>query len=129
MDVPLMSPTSRRPTISLEAIKDLRRRLSPDPKKPISQQRFGEILGVSWSTVARWETGRQPDPTIARKLVNLRRALDALGRMVKPEYRVAFFEHDHPLLANVPPIDLLGSDKGARAVLELLEGARTGSFT
>ena len=38
-----------------DQIRDLRRRLASDPRKPISQQRFGDLLGVAWSTVARWE--------------------------------------------------------------------------
>ena len=114
--------------ISPKDIRDLRQRLSPDSTKPLSQQRFSELLGVSWSTVARWERGGRPDDHLARKLTRLRRALDVLGDMVKREYRLAFFKQHHPLLLNLRPIDLLEAEEGAMAVIRLLEGAETGAF-
>ena len=120
-------PLLGRP-ISPKDIRDLRQRLSPDSTKPLSQQRFSELLGVSWSTVARWERGGRPDDHLARKLTRLRRALDVLGNMVKREYRLAFFKQHHPLLLNLRPIDLLEAEEGAMAVIRLLEGAETGAF-
>ncbi|MBM2832642.1 MAG: Antitoxin component of bacterial toxin-antitoxin system, MqsA [Dehalococcoidia bacterium] len=124
----LLKDSVLRATISPQEIRDLRHRLSPDPDKPLSQQRFSELFGVSWSTVARWEGGGRPNPQVARKLIRLRRALDALGEMVKPEYRLAFFKQHHPLLLNLRPIDLFNTDDGAETVIRLLEGAETGAF-
>ena len=115
-------------TISPKDIRDLRHRLSPDSNKPLSQQQFSELLGVSWSTVARWEGGGRPDAHMARKLARLRRALNVLGDMVKREHRLAFFKQHHPLLLNLRPIDLLEAEEGAMAVIRLLEGAETGAF-
>ena len=120
-------PLLSRP-LSPKEIRELRYRLSPDPKKPVSQQQFSELLGVSWSTVARWERGGRPDDHLARKLTRLRRALDVLGDMVKREYRLAFFKQHHPLLLNLRPIDLLDGEDGAMAIIRLLEGAETGAF-
>ena len=114
--------------ISPRDIRDLRQRLSGDSTKPLSQQQFSELLGVSWSTVARWERGGRPDDHMVRKLTRLRRALDVLGDMVKREYRLAFFKQHHPLLLNLRPIDLLDGDDGAMAIIRLLEGAETGAF-
>ncbi len=94
----------------------------------MSQQRFSELLGVSWSTVARWEGGGRPDPPMVRKLSRLRRALDALGEMGRPEHRLAFFEQRHPLLLNLRPIDLLDTEEGTHAVLRLLQATATGAF-
>lgn len=125
---PLRKDSILRATISPGEIRELRRRLSPDPDRPLSQQRFSELLGVSWSTVARWERGGQPDPQMARKLIRLQRALDALGEMVKLEYRLAFFVQHHPLLLNLRPIDLLDTNDGAERLIGLLEGAQTGAF-
>jgi len=115
-------------TISAQEIRDLRHRLSPDSNKPLTQQLFSELLGVSWSTVARWEGGGRPDAHMARKLARLRRALNVLGDMVKREHRLAFFKQHHPLLLNLRPIDLLEAEEGAMAVIRLLEGAETGAF-
>ena len=120
-------PLLGRP-ISPKDIRDLRQRLSRYSTKPLSQQQFSELLGVSWSTVARWERGGRPDDHMARKLTRLQRALDVLGDMVKREYRLAFFKQHHPLLLNLRPIDLLDGEDGAMAVIRLLEGAETGAF-
>src|SRR3990172_10700640 len=115
-------------TISPKDIRDLLHRLSPHSTNPLSQQQFSELLGVSWSTVARWERGGRPDQQMGRKLARLQRTLNALGEMIKREYRLAFFKQHHPLLLNLRPIDLLDGEDGAMAVIRLLEGAETGAF-
>jgi len=111
-----------------DQVYELRCHLSADPRRPLSQQRLSHLLGVSWSTVARWEGGGQPDVQMTRKLTRIDRVLELIGDMVKPEDRVEFLEQHHPLLLNLRPIDLLDSDNGEKAVVELLEGAATGSF-
>lgn len=111
-----------------EQIRDLRRRLSSEPDKPISQQRFGDLVGVAWSTVARWEGGSRPDARTTAKLVRLRRALDALGDLIVPEDRLLFFEQHHPLLLKMRPIDLLDTEDGAAAVKRLIESLESGAF-
>ena len=122
-----MDPLLGRP-ISPKDIRDLRHRLSPHSTKPLSQQQFSELLGVSWSTVARWERGGRPNQQMGRKLARLQRTLNALGEMIKREYRLAFFKQHHSLLLNLRPIDLLDGEDGAMAVIRLLEGAETGAF-
>jgi uncharacterized protein (DUF2384 family) len=109
-------------------IRELRQQLSPDPDKPLSQQRFSQLLGVSWSTVARWEAGGALDARHALKLARLLRALAALDDMVTREHRLPFLEQPHPLLMHLRPIDLLDTEEGAAAVLRQLEAAATGAF-
>ncbi|MBI4729156.1 MAG: DUF2384 domain-containing protein [Acidobacteria bacterium] len=110
-------------------VRALRLRLAPDPKRPLSQQKFGDLLGVAWSTVARWEGGRsKPDEKLAGRIERLTRVLDALGDLVRPAGRLAFLEQPHPLLNGIPPADLLGSERGTEAVVDLLESARSGAF-
>ena len=111
-----------------DQVYELRCALSADPRRPLSQQRLSHLLGVSWSTVARWEGGGQPDAQMMRKLTRIDRVLELLGGMVKPEDRVEFLEQHHPLLLNLRPIDLLDTDNGEKALVDLLEGAATGSF-
>ncbi len=111
-----------------EQVRDLRRRLASEPGKPISQQRFGDLLGVAWSTVARWEGGSKPDARMAAKLARVRRALDALGDLIVPEDRLLFFEQHHPLLLKMRPIDVLDTEDGAAAVMRLIEGLECGAF-
>jgi DNA-binding transcriptional regulator YiaG len=111
-----------------EEIRHLRSQLSPDPMKPLSQQRFSQLLGVSWSTIARWEAGGAIDARHAQKLKRLSRVLTTLDDTVTRAYRVAFFEEAHPLLMHLRPIDLLDTEEGARAILRQLEAAATGAF-
>ena len=121
-------PAAPKQAFSVDDIRDLRVRLAPGPQRPLSQQRFSHLLGVSWSTVARWEGGGRPDTFVAQKLIRLRNVLDALGDMVRPEHRLAFLEQAHPLLLSLRPIDLLDNDNGCAKVVELLEGMETGAF-
>ena len=109
-------------------IRNLRFQLSPDPIKPLSQQRFSQLLGVSWSTIARWEAGGAIDSRHALKLVRLQRVLTMLDDMVTRTYRLAFFEQAHPLLMHLRPIDLLDTEEGTTAILRQLEAAATGAF-
>lgn len=111
-----------------QEIRALRQALGPAPERPLSQERLARLLGVSWSTVARWETGGEPGVQMEQKLRRLRRAVAMLGDMVPPEHRVAFFEQRHPLLLKLRPIDLLETPEGAEAVYRALEAAETGAF-
>jgi transcriptional regulator with XRE-family HTH domain len=111
-----------------DALRDMRRRLSGGPSRSISQQQLSNLLGVSWSTVARWESGGQADPAMLQKLDRLRRVLDALGGMVRPEHRLPFLLKENQLLLTMRPIDLLGTDPGAEAVIRVLEGTKSGAF-
>ncbi len=120
--------TEAKRVITPEQIRDLRQQLSPDPEKLLSQQRFSQLLGVSWSTVARWEAGGALDSKHALKLARLQRVLVALDDMIAREYRLPFFEQPHPLLMQLRPIDLLDTEEGTAAVIRQLEAAATGSF-
>ena len=103
-------------------VRLLRYRLSPHPPLPLSQQRLSDFLGVSWSTVARWEGGGRVNVRLTRKLVRVQRVLDVLGDQIKLEHRLAFFTQQHPLLLGLRPIDLLESEEGLAAVLRQIEG-------
>ena len=108
--------------IEPDEIRSLRQWLSPEPEGRLSQQRFSELIGVTWGTVARWERKGCPDGRSARKLTRLRLVLDALGDMIKREYRLTFFIQRHPLLLHLCPITLLESEAGLLAVLRQIEG-------
>lgn len=110
-----------------ELVRRIRHELSGSDK-PVTQERLSDLLGVSWSTIARWEGGQTPDPGTARKLVRLEKAIGLLGDFVHPDDRLAFFERRHPLLLNMRPIDLLDSEEGMEAVERVLEGVATGAF-
>jgi transcriptional regulator with XRE-family HTH domain len=111
-----------------QEIRALRAGLAPTPERPLSQEQLARLLGVSWSTIARWETGGEPGAEMAQKLLRLHRAVELLGDMVTPEYRVPFFEQRHPMLLKLRPIDLLDTPEGAELVYRRLEAAQTGAF-
>ena len=121
---------SRAQTVGKVAqeIRALRAALAPTPERPLSQEQLARLLGVSWSTVARWETGGEPGAQMEQKLLHLRRAVEMLGDMVTPEFRVPFFEQRHPMLLKLRPIDLLETPEGSEAVFRALDAAKTGAF-
>ncbi len=121
----LREQTRRKVT---QEIRALREALAPAPERPLSQEQMARLLGVSWSTIARWETGGEPGAAMEQKLLRLRRAVELLRDMVTREHRVAFFEQRHPMLLRLRPIDLLDTPEGAEAVYRVLEAAETGAF-
>jgi uncharacterized protein (DUF2384 family) len=123
-----MRKTAARPEGAFaELVRRLRAALS-DGTRPISQQRLSELLGVSWSTVARWESGQTPDPMIREKLERLWQVVGLLNELVRPEDRLGFLEQRHPLLLRMRPIDLLATKEGFEAVYSLLEATASGAF-
>ncbi|GEM_PF-5451079 len=125
---PVPGALGASPKVPPALLRDLRRRLSPDASRPLTQHQFASFLGVSWSALARWETGKQPEPAIARKIVRLDLVLEILEKVVLREYLVTFFEQRHPLLARCRPIDLLAVEEGFEAVMNQVEGGASGSF-
>jgi uncharacterized protein (DUF2384 family) len=111
-----------------ERIRELRALLSADPKKPMTQERFSQLVGVAGGTVARWESTGKVDPWMARKLERLERTLSVLSDMIVREDRVRFLEQAHPLLVGLRPIDLLDNENGCAKVVQLLEGMESGDF-
>jgi DNA-binding transcriptional regulator YiaG len=125
---PPLTVISGKSKATATQLRELRQALSPDPSKLLSQQRLSQLLGVSWSTIARWEGGGAIDARHALKLTRLQRVLSTLGEMVTQEHRLAFCEQAHPLLMGLRPIDLLETEEGTAAVLRHLEAAATGGF-
>ena len=53
-------------------VKGLRRRLG------LTQEQFAQEVGVTYSTVNRWENGkRRPQPFLVKRLVEMHEGLDA----------------------------------------------------
>ncbi|MBI2681858.1 MAG: helix-turn-helix transcriptional regulator [Acidobacteriales bacterium] len=114
--------------ITPKQIRELRMLLSSDGAKPISQQRLGQLLDVSWNTVNRWESGGRPDDRTALRLERLYAVVRELSQVVASRNRLAFLEKEHPLLLHMRPINMLMDEQGTQRVLETIEGAASGSF-
>jgi len=109
-------------------IRTLRADLAPGENKPLSQERFARLIGVSWVTVARWESGSRPDTPTAQKLKRLRKVLNELLDMVERDVIVQFLESRHSGLLNLRPVDLLSTEDGYERVMAVLESASSGTF-
>ncbi len=110
-------------------VKELRSRLSAHPDRPISQQRLSQMLGVSISTVARWERGGTPEIRFRHKLNRLTKILNEIGDVIYPEDRLEFFEKENPTLLGMRPIDLLDTNDGSHAVITRVRGIQSGGFS
>lgn len=65
------------PTALAELLKALRGRLGE-----VTQEQFAHRIGVSWSTVSRWENGRgNPSPLARQKLARVLRATGMADRV------------------------------------------------
>ncbi len=104
--------------------RELRMRLSEDLSKPISQQKFSELLGVSWSTVARWEEKRScPEKKMTGKIVELHLMLLMMednGFLPRSD-RFKFFHEPNSRLMEMRPIDVLGMYNGEQVVMKILK--------
>jgi putative transcriptional regulator len=59
-------------------VKELRERLR------MTQEQFAQKVGVTYSTVNRWENGnRMPQPFLVRRLLELKEELDGKKRKVR----------------------------------------------
>lgn len=64
----------------------------------------------------------------AAEFERMERVLQAMGDMIRPEYRQRFLETPHPLLNDRRPLDMLKTEEGTQEVIRLLEGAESGAF-
>ena len=63
--------------MSSPEIKKLREKVGEAMRRKCSQEKFGQLLDVSWITVNRWEKGpKDPDPKNLKKLKNLQNLMD-----------------------------------------------------
>lgn len=108
----------------------LRRDLSPYSDKSISQEEFARVIGVSWITIARWESKNvaATDDASVAKLKRLRKVVDELTDMIERDGIVPFLNERHPELLNCRPIDLLSFEDGFNRVMSLLDSISSGAF-
>ena len=89
-----------------QRVRGLRMRLSAEPDRPLSQQRFSVLLGVSWSTVARWEGGGRIDAAAARRLASLQPRVDRLALATRTP--ASFARHRRPRIRPQRAIEFSG---------------------
>lgn len=108
---------------SFGAIRRLRSRLG------LTQEQYARLLGVTWTTVSRWERGQaKPDAKGLAKLSRLQELLDLIGDAIRPEDVPRFLTAPHAELKGYPPVDLLENDFGLEAVKSLVVAAQSGAY-
>lgn len=108
---------------SLMHIRRLRTRLG------LTQEQYARLLGVTWTTVSRWERGQaKPDAKGLAKLSRLQELLDLIGDAIRPEDVPRFLTAPHPELKGYPPVDLLENGFGFEAVKSLVVAAQSGAY-
>lgn len=100
-----------------EWIKNLR-----NNRLQMSQEAFARLLEVSVATVSRWEREAvTPDTYLDAKLRRLERVAEKLGESMPGERLAKWLQGPNPDLKGLPPVDLLGSEYGARKLDDMIE--------
>ncbi len=101
----------------------------------LSQEAFGKALGVSRSTVVRWERdGMRPEPDSAEGgwfavLVEIRQLAERLWRDDSGAARRWFRSRSIPVFRQRRPIDVLTSPKGLLNVYHVLLAETEGGYS
>ena len=105
------------------AVRRLRARLG------LTQEQYARLLGVTWTTVSRWERGQaKPDAKGLAKLGRLQEILNLIGDAIRPQDLPRFLTAPHAELKGYPPVDLLENDFGFEAVKSLVLAAQSGTY-
>ncbi|HEV3029704.1 MAG TPA: helix-turn-helix domain-containing protein [Planctomycetota bacterium] len=117
-------PGSPGETWSGHAIRDLRKRLGA------TQEEFAQVLGVTTSSVHRWEAERvTPDRQVGEKLSRLKKIIQLLDKHFRVGGRARFFMTPHPRLEGDRPKDFLGLPSASKRIGDLLKSMLSGDFS
>jgi transcriptional regulator with XRE-family HTH domain len=104
-------------------VRRLRERLG------LTQEQSARLLGVTWTTVSRWERSQaRPDARSLAKLERLAELVDLIGDAIRPEDVARFLTTPHPELRGHPPIELIENAFGVEAVKSLVLAAQSGAY-
>ena len=94
-----------------------------------SQELLARLLGVSWTTISRWERGVAiPSSETEERLERLAIVQDCIGEMMEPDTLADFLLTPHPMLRGHKPVDLLKNEYGLEALIDFIEGAKSGDM-
>jgi transcriptional regulator with XRE-family HTH domain len=95
----------------------------------LSQESVAQYIEASWPSVSRWERGEaKPVAAMEARLSRVIRLGEALKGVIHPDSLDSFLTSPHPLLRNLPPVDLLQSEYSFRDLMEFVEAAKSGSM-
>lgn len=128
-----MSSKARRRSHTRTVLARPRSPLAPDrrlrARLGLTQEQYARLLGVTWTTVSRWERGQgRPDARGLAKLRRLQELVDLIGDAIPPEDVAKFLMTPHDELKGHPPVDLIENAFGFEAVKSLILAAQSGAY-
>jgi DNA-binding transcriptional regulator YiaG len=84
-----------------KSVADLRKQLQ------LSQSVFARLLPVSLRTLATLESGRTPSEVVDRRLIELRRLMNALSEVLKKEAVGNWLQTPNNAFDNLKPIEVI----------------------
>lgn len=107
-----------------EDIKIIRKKIG------FSQQKFSQLLGLSWITISRWERNiNKPLPKTFALLKRLAQLIDLIYKAIPREKIGLFLVTPHKLLYECHPMDLLKNDYGFEVLQEFIKSAKSGDMS
>lgn len=95
-----------------------------------SQQKFSQLLGLSWITISRWERNiNKPLPKTFALLKRLAQLIDLIYKAIPREKIGLFLVTPHKLLYEYRPMDLLKNDYGFEVLQEFIKSAKSGDMS
>ncbi|MBA7534036.1 hypothetical protein ES705_26282 [subsurface metagenome] len=93
-----------------------------------SQEKLARIIGITSTTVSRWENNRSIPSTLANKgVLELEKIIDKMDGVIKKGEEAEWLNTHHGELDNNTPLEVISKGpEGAREVLGLLEGIEQG---
>jgi transcriptional regulator with XRE-family HTH domain len=86
-----------------------------------SQEKFAQLIGVSFRTVSRWEHGAAtPDPQVMRWLLRLYYIVQQYSSYDQKDL-LRWLTTPHHKFKNFPPVDLIGSEYGTSELQSWLQ--------
>ena len=73
----------------------------------LNRETFARLLPVSTRTLASIEQGQRPSETVARRLAEIRRVVDALSEVVQKEAIGPWFLQPNPAFDGLKPIEVI----------------------
>ena len=93
-----------------------------------SQEKLARIIGITSTTISRWENNKSIPSTLANKGIReLEKIIDKMDGVIKKGKEAEWLNTHHGELDNDTPLEVISKGpEGAREVLGLLEGIEQG---
>ena len=94
-----------------------------------SQEKLASIIGITVTTVSRWENNKSIPSTLANKRIReLEKIIDKMDGVIKKGKEAEWLNTHHGELDNDTPLEVISKGpEGVKKVLEILQGIECGT--